>query len=234
MTTSCAVVIPCRNEEATIADVVFAFSSELPTAKIWVIDNGSTDATASRAMSAGAEVLSVSSPGKGRAIREAFAQIDSDIYIMVDGDGTYDPATIKPALQEFQRLDLDFSTGVRHWAQHSSRRTPLQSLGGVVTKALLSFLYGKKVSDPLSGLRIISRRFLGNVRLLSSGFELEVELTSLALLSGARQGQFAVSYCERSSLASESKIRAFRDGYKIVGTILSVFIRNRLRNVSVL
>lgn len=228
---SISILIPCRNEEATITKVIESFRREVPTARIWVVDNNSTDRTAERAKDAGAEVLSVSTPGKGIAVRYAMESVAADIYVMVDGDGTYDATSIGEALREFQLRDYDFSTGNRKWSDSPHPRTAAQRIGGFVLKVMFLLLYRSVITDPLSGLRILSQRFVRSVRLMSVGFELEVEMTSLALLAGVRRSEFSVAYCERSTDASPSKIRAIHDGIRIIGTTLSIFIRNRFSSV---
>jgi len=225
---SISILIPCRNEEATVAKVIKLFSQEVPTATIWVIDNGSTDETAKRAEDAGAQVISVAAPGKGIAVRRAIELIDSAIYVMVDGDGTYDASSLKQALVEFRSQDLDFSTGTRTWSDKSPPRTMAQRIGGFLVRVMFLVLYGLAVKDPLSGLRILSRRFVKSVQFLSVGFELEVEMTSLAILADVKRSEFPVVYYERASEASPSKIHVFRDGVQILSTTLSIFMRNRL------
>jgi hypothetical protein len=141
---------------------------------------------------------------------------------MVDGDGTYDAASIGEALREFQLRDYDFSTGNRKWCDSSNPRTTAQRIGGFVVKVIFLLLYRSVITDPLSGLRILSQRFVRS---------LQLEMTSLALLAGVRRSEFSVAYCERSTDASPSKIRAIHDGIRIIGTTLSIFIRNRFSSV---
>jgi glycosyltransferase involved in cell wall biosynthesis len=217
-----AVVIPCLNEEASVSRVVRDFKRELPDAMIYVIDNGSTDATIVEAKNSGAIVISQTLRGKGNAMRKAFAVIDADIFVMVDGDGTYDPSSVKEMVSiiEDDRADLVIANRT-----YSVNSTP-QRTGHVVGNRLFSWivrrLFSLNIDDVLSGYRAMSRRFVKSLPLMSRGFEIEVELSAHASLLRVEVEKVESSYFNRESM-STSKLRTVRDGLRIALAVFRIF-----------
>lgn len=217
-----AVLVPCRDEEATVAKVVTDFTTALPGATVYVYDNGSTDATAKVAADAGAVVRTEHRPGKGHVVARMLADIDADVYVMVDGDDTYD-ATVAPAMVRML-LDgpLDLVTGVRRAVDADGAYRRGHVLGNRLFTALHRRLFGDGCSDVFSGYRVMSRRFAKSFPARSSGFEIETELTAHALELGAPMGEIDCDYSERPS-GSASKLRTYRDGTRILRHSLGYF-----------
>jgi glycosyltransferase involved in cell wall biosynthesis len=212
-----AVIIPCRNEEATIATVVKAFSTHLPNAKIYVCDNNSTDRTKTRAQEAGALVISESLQGKGHVVRRMFADVEADIYVLVDGDDTYDPGAA-PVMIEMLACDrLDMVIGARAAVMQTAYR-PGHRLGNVLLTGLVALMFGNRVSDVLSGYRVFSRRFVKSLPALATGFETETEFTVHALELHMPIAELPTRYRERSE-DSVSKLRTISDGLRILRMI---------------
>ena len=214
---SIAVVIPCLNEEVTVTRTVNDFRTALPSARIYVYDNASTDNTVEAARKAGAVVRSESARGKGNVVRRMFSDVDADIFVLVDGDGTY-PADCAPtmiaALVEDQ---MDMISGARNPEQDSSYRAGHQ-FGNVFITSLVGLLFGQRFSDILSGYRVLSRRFVKSFPALSKGFEIETEIAVHALEMRLSSTEMKVPYFGRPT-GSSSKLRTFRDGLAIVKTI---------------
>lgn len=210
-----AVIVPCRDEEATIAKVVADFRAVLPGATVYVFDNCSTDATAKVAAEAGAVVRSESRPGKGHVVARMLADVDADVYVMVDGDDTYD-ASVAPAMIDLL-LDgpLDLVTGVRQAVDDDAAYRRGHVLGNRVFTTLHRHLFGDGCSDVFSGYRVMSRRLAKSFPARSAGFEIETELTAHALELGAPMGELACDYSERPH-GSASKLRTYRDGMRIL------------------
>lgn len=217
-----AVVIPCLNEEASISRVVRDFKRELPDAMIYVIDNGSTDGTIVEATNSGASVISQTLRGKGNAMRKAFAVIDADIFVMVDGDGTYDPSSVKEMVSIIDDDRADLVIANRTYSVNS---TP-QRTGHVVGNRLFSWivrrLFSLNIDDVLSGYRAMSRRFVKSLPLMSRGFEIEVELSAHASLLRVEVEKVESSYFNRESM-STSKLRTVRDGLRIALAVFRIF-----------
>jgi glycosyltransferase involved in cell wall biosynthesis len=213
-----AVLIPCRNEAATIAKVVSDFRSALPDARIYVYDNASTDATADEAHRAGAIVRYELQAGKGNVVRRMFADIEADVFVLVDGDDTYD-AAVAPALIE-RLLDggLDMVNASRVAACQDAYRLG-HRLGNRFFNAVVACVFGKRVTDMLSGYRVFSRRFVKSFPLLSTGFEVETELTVHALELRLPVSEVPITYRERPQ-GSTSKLHTYRDGLRILIMIL--------------
>jgi glycosyltransferase involved in cell wall biosynthesis len=209
-----AVLIPCYNEAVAIPGVIAAFRTALPAAEIYVYDNNSTDGTAQIARDAGARVGVEVLQGKGNVVRRMFADVEADIYILVDGDGTYDAALAEKLCAE--SLDMVTATRVEQ-AQAAYRRG--HRFGNAVLTGLVSRLFGARVGDMLSGYRVFSRRFVKSFPALAGGFETETELTVHALQLGMPVGEVATPYRERPP-GSTSKLRSFRDGAHILRLIV--------------
>ena len=213
-----AVLVPCLNEEAAIATVVQGMRAALPDATIYVYDNGSTDQTAERARAAGAVVRCEPLRGKGNVVRRMFADVDADVYVLVDGDATYD-ASVAPALVD--RLvdeQLDMVNASRVSDQVAAYRAG-HRLGNKLISGAVARIFGNRFRDILSGYRVFSRRFVKSFPALASGFEIETELTVHALGLRMPIAEIDTRYDERPA-GSASKLQTYRDGFRILGTIL--------------
>lgn len=219
-----AVLVPCYNEELTVAEVVTGMREALPGADIYVFDNQSTDATVQRAIEAGAIVRSVKLRGKGNVVRRQFADIEADVYVMVDGDATYHAASA-PLLVR-QVLDgHDMVVGLREATDQRAYR-PGHAWGNVLLTTFLSRLFGRACRDILSGYRAFSRRFVKSFPMQSAGFEIETELTVHALELRMPVAEVATPYAERPD-GSVSKLNTWGDGFRILGTMLKLFSAER-------
>ncbi len=212
-----AVLIPCLNEAAAIGAVVRGFRAALPHAQVLVYDNGSSDGTAAVAQAAGAEVRAEALRGKGHVIRRMFADVEADAYLLVDGDGTYDPAAAPDMVAMLLRGRLDMVTGVRVSSAQEAYR-PGHRLGNRVLTGLVGAVFGNRVSDMLSGYRAFSRRFVKSFPALAEGFETETEFTVHALELRMALGEVSTPYSERAE-GSTSKLNTWRDGWRILRTI---------------
>ena len=222
-----AVAIPCYNEAAAIATVVAQFRAALPAARIVVFDNNSTDGTGEIARTLGVCVVHVPDQGKGHAVRAAFATLaEDDVIVLTDGDGTY-PAECAPLLvaQVFD-ASADMAVGARQPAPGAGAMTLTRGLGNHLIRAAFWLLIGPGNTDLLSGYRAFSRRYRASVRLRSSGFEIETELASEAVARRLKVVEIPTPYHPRIA-GTESKLRAFRDGRRILGTIVLQSMRLR-------
>lgn len=213
-----AVIVPCRDEAASIANVVRNFRAAIPGATVFVYDNNSDDETANIARDAGAVVRSEPLPGKGNVVRRMFADIDADIYVLVDGDDTYDAASAGKLVEKLESDILDMVTGVRIPVDDSSYR-PGHKFGNFVLTRLVSLVFGSRSSDLLSGYRAFSRRFVKSFPGLTSGFEIETELTVHALELRMPIAEIETPYRSRPS-GSESNLKTIQDGLRILKTIV--------------
>jgi glycosyltransferase involved in cell wall biosynthesis len=214
-----AVIVPCLNEEATIGRVLQDFRKVLPDARLVVVDNNCTDATVQIAREAGALVLRETRPGKGHATRKAFREVDADVYLLVDGDDTYPAADAPRLLEPIAQGVADVVVGARLGGQTGFHR--VNRLGNVLLLWTLNFVFRARVTDLLSGYRAMTREFVKQAPVLSAGFELETELSILAFERDFRTQEIRVSLRERPQ-GSRSKIRVVRDGFRILGTILTL------------
>lgn len=220
-----AVLIPCYNEQATIAKVIADFKKALSGAAIYVYDNRSIDATATLAVAAGAIVRRETRAGKGNVVRRMFADVDADIYVLVDGDDTYD-ATAAPAMVDMLVNEgLDMIAGVRI-AQDKGAYRSGHRFGNRLLTGFASTVFGRTVSDMLTGYRVFSRRFVKSFPALSTGFETETELTIHALELRMPIGEMATVYKERPE-GSASKLRTYADGFRILQTIILLIKEER-------
>ncbi|MEJ7733693.1 MAG: glycosyltransferase [Polyangiaceae bacterium] len=224
--TRVALCIPCLNEEPTIAGVVRDFRAALPEAHVYVLDNASTDATARVAAAAGATVLSVAARGKGRVVREMFRRISADVYLMVDGDGTYPASAAGDLVAPVLAGCADMVVGSRLHQRSTSRFRFLNWCGNIGFMGCVNLLFGARLTDLLSGYRAFSRAFAERTPLSSDGFEIETELTVRALLQRERVLELPVDLGVRPP-GSTSKIRVLRDGLRILGTIVRLAARGR-------
>ena len=213
-----AVIIPCYNEEVAIPKVVADFRAALPGAVIYVYDNNSADRTADVSRAAGAVVRRETLQGKGNVIRRAFADVDADIYVLVDGDDTYE-AAVAPAMVALLRQDgLDMVNGARVTGIQAAYR-PGHRLGNLVLTGMVRTVFGDRISDMLSGYRVFSRRFVKSFPALAGGFETETEFTVHALDLRMPVGEIRTMYKERPP-GSTSKLRTYSDGVRILRTIV--------------
>jgi glycosyltransferase involved in cell wall biosynthesis len=216
-----AVLLPCYNEEAAVAATVAGFRSALPGAAIYVYDNNSRDRTREAAAKAGAVVRSERQQGKGNVVRRMFADIDADIYVMADGDLTYDPQSAPMMVDILLAEQLDMVVGTRrHDEKHAYRGGHV--LGNRFFTGLLSGLFGRSFSDIFSGYRVFSRRFVKSFPVLSAGFEIETEMSVHALELRMPVGEVETSYAARPE-GSESKLSTFSDGSRILKTIVTLY-----------
>jgi glycosyltransferase involved in cell wall biosynthesis len=216
-----AVLLPCYNEEAAIAATVAGFRKVLPGATVYVYDNNSTDRTMEVAAQAGAIVRSERQQGKGHVVRRMFADVDADVYVMADGDLTYDP-TAAPAMVDLllaEQLDMVVGTR-RHEGKDAYRGGHL--IGNRMFTGLLSGMFGRSFSDIFSGYRVFSRRFVKSFPVLSSGFEIETEMSVHALELRMPVGEVATMYAARPE-GSESKLSTWSDGLRILRTIVTLY-----------
>lgn len=222
MTHKIAVLIPCYNEEKTIASVISDFRSQLPEASIYVYDNNSKDRTANEASVAGAIVRSEKRQGKGNVIRSMFAQIDADIYIMVDGDGTY-PADrvhdlIKPIIDE----EADMVNGSRLHSLSQSNFKLVNWIGNKIFLFILNYIFKIPLTDLLTGYRAFNKSIVKSIPILSRGFDVETEMTLKAIERGYKIVEVPVDLSTRPE-GSSSKIRIVKDGLLICNTLFSLF-----------
>jgi glycosyltransferase involved in cell wall biosynthesis len=220
-----AVLVPCYNEAAAIAKVVGDFRAALPRATVYVYDNNSTDDTAAVARNAGAEVRRETRRGKGNVVRRMFQDIEADIYIMVDGDDTYDASVAPQLVDKLVSENLDMLVGKRIETHEAAYRAG-HRLGNRVLTGLVAWLFGAQIEDMLSGYRVFSRRFVKSFPSSSREFEIETELTVHALQMRMTLAEVPTNYKERPP-GSTSKLRTFRDGWRILVTIMNLMRNER-------
>jgi glycosyltransferase involved in cell wall biosynthesis len=220
-----AVIIPCFNEAQSIANVVLGFKSALPNAKIYVFDNNSTDETVAVAGEAGALIRREALQGKGNVVRRMFADVDADAYVMADGDSTYDPGYAADMVARLFKERLDMVVGTRVASQVAAYR-PGHRFGNHLLTFAVANLFGKRFSDMLSGYRVFSRRFVKSFPAMSSGFEIETELTIHALELQLPVAEVATPYRIRV-IGSSSKLRTYVDGLKILRLIVFLYKNER-------
>ena len=228
--TKIAVVLPAYNEEATVGACIKAFHDALPEAEIFVVDNRSTDQTASVARLALAKegavgkVLEESNPGKGNAVRRAFAEIDADTYILVDADMTYPAHRVRDLLEPVEDGRADMAVGDRHTGGDYQRENtrPLHNFGNRLVQWLINRLFSASLVDIMSGYRVLSRRFVKNYPIMVEGFQLETDMTLHALHKRFRVVEVPVEYLDRPA-GSVSKLSTFSDGARVLFTIAQIF-----------
>ena len=216
-----AVLVPCFNEEAAVATVITDFRKALPSAEIFVYDNNSSDRTAAVARDAGAKVRSERRQGKGHVVRRMFADIDADIYVLVDGDATYDAPSASRMINALLSDHLDMVVGLRIDQSEAAYRLGHRT-GNRLLTGFLSSVFGQAFKDILSGYRVFSRRFVKSFPVLSDGFEIETELSVHALELALPVAEIETPYYARPE-GSVSKLNTWRDGVRILGTILKLY-----------
>lgn len=220
-----AVLIPCHNEEAAIGKVIADFQTALPDAVIYVYDNNSTDRTMMEARAAGAIVRRERLQGKGHVVRRMFADIDADVYVLVDGDDTYDAAAAPGMLRLLIERQLDMVSAARHGAARDAYR-PGHRWGNRLLTGLVARAFGGGISDMLSGYRVFSRRFVKSFPALSSGFETETEISVHALALNMPVQEVRALYRNRAA-GTESKLNTVGDGLRILRAIITLIQQER-------
>lgn len=216
-----AVLLPCYNEEAAIAQTIAGFRAALPGATIYVYDNNSRDRTVEVARAAGAIVRTERIQGKGAVVRRMFADVDADIYVMADGDATYDATSAPAMVRQLLGEGADMLVGTRvHEEAEAYRRGHV--LGNRVMTGFLAGLFGRSFTDIFSGYRIFSRRFVKSFPVLSVGFEIETEISVHALELKMPVAEVETTYFARLE-GSESKLSTYRDGFRILRTIVTLY-----------
>ena len=220
-----AVLLPCYNEEAAIAQTIAGFRDALPGATIYVYDNNSRDRTVEVAKAAGAIVRTERTQGKGSVVRRMFADVEADVYVMADGDATYDPKAAPQLVERLVDEGLDMVVGSRvHEEAEAYRRGHV--LGNRAMTGILARLFGRSFTDIFSGYRAFSRRFVKSFPVLSAGFEIETEISVHALELKMPVGELETAYFARLE-GSASKLNTYRDGYRILRTILTLYRTER-------
>ncbi len=217
-----AVLIPCYNESATIAQVVADFRRELPQARIYVFDNNSTDGTAALAAAAGAAVRRVPNQGKGEVVRAMFREVDADLFVMVDGDATYPADRVRELLAPLIEGRADMVVGTRLATYEAQSFRPLHVFGNNLVLHVINAFFGAHLTDVMSGYRAFSRRFVKTMPVLSRGFEIETEMTLHALEHRFPVAEVPVPYGERPE-GSASKLRTVRDGSRVLMLIARLY-----------
>lgn len=213
-----AVVLPCYNEEKSIAGVIADFRAALPQARIYVFDNGSTDATRKVAEEAGAAVFREPRRGKGNVVRRMFADVDADVYIMADGDGTYDASAAPMLVRTLVDERVDMVVGTRSGVTDDAGRAG-HAFGNRIFNVLYGGMFGFDFSDIFSGYRVMSRRFVKSFPALSAGFEIETEMSVHASQLRIPTKEVSLPYGRRLE-GAPSKLKTFRDGFRILRTFL--------------
>jgi glycosyltransferase involved in cell wall biosynthesis len=220
-----AVLVPCYNEEAAIAQVVTDFRAALPDAAIYVYDNNSTDRTVEAATKAGAVVRRETHQGKGRVVRRMFTDVDADIYVLVDGDATYDAPSAPKMIAMLVAERLDMVCAVRVDREEAAYRLGHRA-GNRLLTGFVAHVFGRSFTDMLSGYRVFTRRFVKSFPVLSGGFEIETELTVHALELELPVGEMKTPYYSRPQ-GSASKLNTWRDGARILKTVLRLYRAER-------
>lgn len=221
-----AAIVPCHNEELTVGTVVEDLARALPTARVYVYDNNSTDRTAEVAAAAGAVVRSETRKGKGNVVRRAFSDIEADVYLLIDGDDTYDAAAAPLLVKTLLSGPYDHVVGCRVDTQETSSYRPGHAWGNQMFNRITSTVFGEPVSDMLSGYRVFSRRYVKSFPANSEEFEIETELTIHAANLRVPQAEVQVGFKDRPE-GSESKLSTFRDGFKILGLMGHLLLHER-------
>jgi glycosyltransferase involved in cell wall biosynthesis len=221
-TTNLAVIIPCFNEEVTIGQVIRKFQKMLPEAKIYVFDNNSTDDTGKIARASGATVIMEKRQGKGFVIQSMFRKVEADIYIMVDGDDTYDVSNLQEMISCISKDEADMVVGNRLKTYANKSFRPFHIFGNNLVRFLINKLFKVSLKDVMSGFRVMSRDFVKNINITSCGFEVEPEMTIKAVKYGFVIKEIDINYGERPP-GSHSKLNTLKDGLLVLKTIFIIF-----------
>jgi Glycosyl transferase family 2 len=217
-----AVLLPCHNEEASVASVIDAFAAALPSAGIYVCDNGSTDATTARALAAGATVLHEHRLGKGHAVRRMFADVEADVYVLADGDATYDAASAPEMVARLLDGHLDMVVGTRQPDDDPETFRRGHATGNALLTRAFRLCLGGSFTDVLSGYRVMSRRLVKSFPVHADGFDIEAELTAHTVEVDANWLELPTPYGSREE-GSASKLRTYRDGARIAISLVRLF-----------
>jgi glycosyltransferase involved in cell wall biosynthesis len=217
-----AIIIPCYNEEITIAKVIDDFRKHLPEASLYVFDNNSTDRTAEIARSLGAVVVKEKRQGKGYVVQSMFHKVDADVYVMVDGDDTYDVSSVNAMLDMVLRDEADMIVANRLSTFSKKSFRPFHTLGNNLVRFLINKLFKSNLKDIMSGYRIMNRPFVKNINITSTGFEVETEMSIKALKYGFVIKEMDAPYGERPP-GSRSKLNTIKDGVLVLKTIFIIF-----------
>lgn len=221
-----AVLIPCYNEEHSVEQVVRDFRAALPEAAIHVYDNNSRDRTVELARAVGAIVRSEPQQGKGNVVRRMFSDIEADVYVMVDGDATYHAPSAPKMVAKLVEENLDMVVGTRLHSEETGAFRAGHQLGNHLLTGFVAWLFGDRFQDMLSGYRVFSRRFVKSFPAMSKGFETETELVVHALSLSMPVAEIETPYFARPP-GSVSKLNTYRDGWRILMTILTLLKRER-------
>lgn len=221
-----AAIVPCYNEEAAVATVVNDLRAAVPGIRVYVYDNNSRDRTAEVARAAGAIVRSEERQGKGNAVRRAFADIEADVYLLIDGDDTYDANAAPEMIRTLVEGSYDHILGCRVDDRENSAYRPGHAQGNLLFNKMVGALFSDSVTDMFSGYRVMSRRFVKSFPALSEGFEIETELTVHSMALRVPQHEVPVGFKERP-VGSESKLNTVTDGFKILGLVMKLFVHER-------
>lgn len=216
-----AVLLPCYNEAAAIAQTIAGFRRALPTAEIYVYDNNSRDDTVAVAQAAGAIVRTERTQGKGNVVRRMFADVQADIYVLADGDATYDPEAAPRMIERLMAEQLDMVVGTRASEVEAAYRRG-HRLGNQLLTGCVAWIFGRSFSDILSGYRVFSNRFVKSFPVLAEGFEIETEITVHALELKMPVAEVTTAYAARPE-GSTSKLSTYRDGFRILRMIINLF-----------
>lgn len=217
-----AVIIPCYNEAITIGKVITDFHNVIPEAAIYVFDNNSTDKTSEIAEAMGATVMREKRQGKGFVVQSMFSKIDADIFVMVDGDDTYDVRNVNAMISMISNDEADMVVGNRLKIYTDESFRPFHTFGNKLVRSLINKLFKAKLTDIMSGFRVVSRSLVRNINIMSSGFEVETEMSIKALKYGYVIKEVDVSYRERPQ-GSYSKLNTINDGILVLKTIFIIF-----------
>ena len=219
-----AVIIPCYNEELTIGKVINDFKGELPEADIYVYDNNSKDKTGEIAKEHGAIVIKEIRQGKGNVVRSMFRDIDADIYIMVDGDDTYPAEAVRDLMEPIINNEADMVIGDRlsNGTYEKENKRAFHNLGNNLVQGLIGLLFKNEIKDIMTGYRAFNRFFVKTMPVMSEGFQIETEMSIHALDKKFRLKEIPIEYRDRPD-GSESKLNTFRDGYRVIKTLLGLF-----------
>ncbi len=223
-----AVLVPCYNEETAIAQVIAGFRAALPAAAIYVYDNNSTDGTVAAARAAGATVRGEAKQGKGNVVRRMFADVEADVYVLVDGDATYDVLSAPAMISDLIGHNRDMVVAARISREEAAYRRGHRAGNRLLTSFVAS-VFDSRFTDILSGYRVFSRRFVKSFPVLSGGFEIETELTVHALELDLPVGEIQTPYYARPT-GSQSKLNTWRDGFRILWTIMRLYRSERPLN----
>ena len=219
-----AVLIPCYDEELTIGKVIREFKRELPEADIYVYDNNSKDKTGEIAREHGAIVIKEGRQGKGNVVRSMFRDIDADIYIMVDGDDTYPAGAVRELMQPVINNEADMVIGDRlsNGTYEKENKRAFHNLGNNLVKGLIGLLFKNEIKDIMTGYRVFNKFFVKTMPVMSEGFQIETEMSIHALDKKFRLKEIPIEYRDRPD-GSESKLNTFRDGYRVIKTLIGLF-----------